>query len=81
MTAGDPIASCVRYRHHRIEVGDGVRLTVYEWQPGTGAEPLVFVAGWVSVIEGWRPLLDVLVRDRPGATTWRPVRSVPPFST
>lgn len=46
-------------------MGDGVRLTVYEWQPGTGAEPLVFVAGWVSVIEGWRPLLDVLVRDRP----------------
>ena len=44
---------------------EGVRLTVYEWQPGTGAEPLVFVAGWVSVIEGWRPLLDVLVRDRP----------------
>lgn len=43
----------------------GVRLTVHEWQPGTGGEPLVFVAGWVSVIEGWRPLLEVLVPQRP----------------
>lgn len=53
------------FRRHLVEVEKGVRLTVYEWQPGTGAKPLVFVAGWVSVIEGWRPLLEVLVRERP----------------
>lgn len=50
---------------HCVEVEPGVRLTVYEWQPGTDARPLVFVAGWVSVIEGWRDLLGVLVSQRP----------------
>ncbi len=65
MTANDPIASGVSYRHHQVEVEVGVRLTVHEWQPGTGADPLVFVAGWISIIEGWRPLLEVLVRERP----------------
>jgi len=61
----DPIAVGVKHRRHRVEVDDGVRLTVFEWQPGTGAAPLVFVAGWVSIIEGWRPLLEVLARERP----------------
>jgi pimeloyl-ACP methyl ester carboxylesterase len=65
MPAIDPISSGVRFLHHRIEVEDGVTLTVFDWDPGTGAEPLVFVAGWVSVIEGWRPLLEVLVREQP----------------
>jgi pimeloyl-ACP methyl ester carboxylesterase len=65
VTVTDPIASGVTFKHHRIEVETGVRLRVYEWQPGTDAEPLVFVAGWVSVIEGWKPLLEVLVRERP----------------
>lgn len=65
MTAADPIASGVDFRRHRVAVEPGVRLTVFEWQPGTGAEPLVFVAGWVSVLEGWRPLLEVLVKQRP----------------
>jgi pimeloyl-ACP methyl ester carboxylesterase len=55
----------VSFRQRRLQVEDGVRLMVYDWQPGTGRKPLVFVAGWVSVIEGWRPLLEVLVRDRP----------------
>ena len=36
---------------------------------GMSTEPLVFVAGWVSVIEGWRPLLEVLVTRRPVAIT------------
>ena len=31
----------------------------------TDAEPLYFIAGWVSVVEGWRPLLEALVRRRP----------------
>ncbi len=61
----NPIAARVKSARHQIEVDDGVQLTVEEWQPGTGAEPLVFVAGWVSIIEGWRPLLEVLARERP----------------
>lgn len=61
----DPIDSGVKFLHHQIEVEEGVRLTVYEWQPGTGAEPLVFVAGWISIIEGWRQLLEALVPERP----------------
>jgi pimeloyl-ACP methyl ester carboxylesterase len=60
----DPIASGVSFSVHRMTVEDGVHLRVYEWQPGTGAEPLVFVAGWISVIEGWRPLLEVVVPNR-----------------
>ena len=45
---------------------DGVELKVMEWWPDrTGQPPLYFVAGWVSVVEGWRPLLEVLVRRRP----------------
>jgi len=46
-------------------VEPGVRLTVHEWRPDTGLAPLVFVAGWVSIIEGWTPLLEVLVQQRP----------------
>lgn len=65
MTIRDPIAAGVEFRRHQVEVNDGVRLTVDEWQPGTGAEPLVFVAGWISIIDGWRPLLEVLARERP----------------
>lgn len=61
----DPISSGISWREHHVEVEDDLRLTVHEWQPDTAAAPLVFVAGWISVIEGWRPLLEVLVRQRP----------------
>jgi pimeloyl-ACP methyl ester carboxylesterase len=65
VSLSDPIASGVPFDRHEVEVDDGVRLTVFDWRPQTGAAPLVFVAGWVSVIEGWRPLLEVLVCERP----------------
>lgn len=65
VSKNDPVLSGVAFESHQVEVEDGVRLTVHEWQPGTGAAPLVFTAGWISVIEGWRPLLEVLVRQRP----------------
>jgi pimeloyl-ACP methyl ester carboxylesterase len=61
----DPISSTIRYRRHRVEVEPGVLLTIHEWRPDTDLETLVFVAGWVSVIEGWKPLLDVLVPRQP----------------
>jgi len=62
----DPIHSGAAYSERWIAVENGVELKVREWWPdGTGQPPLYFVAGWVSVVEGWRPLLEVLVRRRP----------------
>jgi pimeloyl-ACP methyl ester carboxylesterase len=62
----DPIDSGAAYSERWLSVQDGVELRVMEWRPdGTGQPPLYFVAGWVSVVEGWRPLLEVLVRRRP----------------
>ena len=45
----------------------GVRLRVFKWSPdevGDG-DPIFFVAGWISLVSGWRPLLEVLVRNHP----------------
>jgi len=64
----DPIAPvAARCTEGWLEVRPGVELRVLQWQPdGTaGAAPLVFVAGWVSVLEGWRPVLRELVTRRP----------------
>lgn len=62
----DPIGSNAGYAERWVEVQPGVELKVMEWRPdASSAPPLVFVAGWVSVLEGWRPLLEVLVRRRP----------------
>jgi len=50
-----------------VGVGDGpARLLVLRWEPTRPAEapPLVFVAGWVSAVEGWLDLLRVLTRNR-----------------
>jgi pimeloyl-ACP methyl ester carboxylesterase len=57
----------VRYSEHRLQVESGVRLLLYEWQPkvDTRAEPVFFVAGWISLVTGWVPLLNDLVRSRP----------------
>jgi pimeloyl-ACP methyl ester carboxylesterase len=50
-----------------VTVEDGVSLRLYEWQPETdnSAEPILFVAGWISLVTGWIPLLENLVRTRP----------------
>jgi pimeloyl-ACP methyl ester carboxylesterase len=62
----DPIGSDASYSERWIRVQDGVELKVMEWWPDAlDRQPLYFVAGWVSVVEGWRPLLEVLVRHRP----------------
>jgi pimeloyl-ACP methyl ester carboxylesterase len=63
---GDPIHSRAAYSERWVSVQDGVELKVREWRPDDADwPPLYFVAGWVSVVEGWRPLLEVLVRRRP----------------
>jgi pimeloyl-ACP methyl ester carboxylesterase len=48
-------------------VEDGVSLRLYEWRPESdnGADPILFVAGWISLVTGWVPLLDKLVQTRP----------------
>jgi hypothetical protein len=51
---------------HRAVMDDGVGLLVARWIPTapTQEPALVFVAGWVSVVEGWAPLLEELVGRR-----------------
>ena len=57
----------VDFRKHRLSVEDGVGLRLFEWHPrsGIGADPILFVAGWISLVTGWVPLLEKLVRTRP----------------
>lgn len=64
----DPISvEGARFSEHRVEVERGVRLRLLEWSPDnqSGADPIFFVAGWISLVSGWRPLLEVLVRNHP----------------
>ena len=64
----DPLAeSGARFRRRWLRVDDGVGLRLYEWQPtsNTDAEPILFVAGWISLVTGWIPLLEELVQTRP----------------
>jgi pimeloyl-ACP methyl ester carboxylesterase len=48
-------------------VEEGVSLKLYEWRPENdgGNDPILFVAGWISLVTGWVPLLEKLVRTRP----------------
>jgi pimeloyl-ACP methyl ester carboxylesterase len=47
-------------------VEDGVGLRLFEWRPNSdrGTEPIFFVAGWISLVTGWTPLLEKLVQTR-----------------
>jgi pimeloyl-ACP methyl ester carboxylesterase len=56
----------VSFAEHRVPVEDGVVLRVLEWIPEqpNETEPLFFVAGWISLVRGWRPLLEALVATR-----------------
>lgn len=68
--ARDPIASSAAdFEIATVAAEPGVRLRMMRWTPRrpTDAEPLLLVAGWVSVVEGWIPLLSELVRERPVA--------------
>jgi len=64
----DPIAAeDAEFSEHRVEVEEGVRLRCYRWRPQTDncSEPLFFIAGWISLVTGWKSLLQELVRSRP----------------
>lgn len=57
----------VKFSDRRVTVEDGVSLRLYEWQPedADAADPVLFVAGWISLVTGWVPLLEELVVSRP----------------
>jgi pimeloyl-ACP methyl ester carboxylesterase len=61
-----PVAG-VQFNERRLTVEEGVSLRLYEWRPESddGADPIFFVAGWISLVTGWVPLLEKLVRTRP----------------
>lgn len=64
----DPIGPvAARFSEDWIEVRPGVALRVLRWQPelDQGLDPVVFVAGWVSLVSGWLELLRVLTPRRP----------------
>jgi pimeloyl-ACP methyl ester carboxylesterase len=64
----DPIAAeGARFSEDRVEVEEGVRLRYYRWEPRpqNGAAPVFFIAGWISLVTGWRALLRELARTRP----------------
>ncbi len=61
-----PVAG-VQFNERRLTVEEGVSLRLYEWRPERdgGGDPIFFVAGWISLVTGWVPLLEKLVRTRP----------------
>lgn len=64
----DPIeAEGARFSSTSVEVDEGVYLKCYRWTPEheNGADPVFFIAGWISLVTGWKPLLLELVRSRP----------------
>jgi len=55
------------YAEEYLEVDDGVRLRVLHWtpRPATAADPVVFVAGFVSSVHGWAEFLRAVAPTRP----------------
>ena len=63
----DPLQlDTVRFDRHTIEVDDGMSLRVLHWRPGGGADrpPVVFVPGWISIVDGWIDVLRAMAADR-----------------
>lgn len=75
-------AAGVREAEGRATMSDGVTLRLLNFEPaGPARAPLViFVAGWLSSVEDWRPVLDVLtschrvlyVETREKTSAWLP---------
>lgn len=54
-----------KFRTHRVEVEDGVSLRVFEWSGETQVDaPLLLVAGWITIIDSWAPVLARLAKTR-----------------
>lgn len=68
MGEGNPVrVPGVRFDERRVTVADGVGLRLLRWQPERDncADPILFVAGWISLVTGWVSLLEELVTTRP----------------
>jgi pimeloyl-ACP methyl ester carboxylesterase len=64
----DPIsAHHATFSEQRIAANEEVSLRVVSWQPKNGdtGSPIVFVAGWVSIVAGWAEFLHALTRRHP----------------
>ncbi len=64
----DPISALhASFSEQRIDVDEEVNLRVVSWQPkGDDAGcPIVFVAGWVSIVAGWAEFLHALTLRHP----------------
>ncbi len=64
----DPIAvGESNYEELTVPVQEGVHLRVMTWRPKepVSEDPVIFVAGWVSAVSGWSPLLKVMAPRRP----------------
>jgi len=57
----------VQFNERRLTVEEGASLRLYEWRPENdgGADPILFVAGWISLVTGWAPLIEELIKTRP----------------
>lgn len=55
------------YETLSVSVQAGVHLRVMTWRPKkpVSEDPIIFVAGWVSAVSGWVPLLKVMAARRP----------------
>ena len=55
------------YTTSLVCVQNGVHLRVMIWRPKKPVteDPIIFVAGWVSAISGWAPMLKVMAVRRP----------------
>lgn len=69
----EAVATKARDAHVQVPIGweerwlavdEGVELRVLE-RRGPAAAPVIFVAGWVSVVAGWAPVLERLALGRP----------------
>jgi len=55
-----------RFDRHLIDVQDGVSLRVLHWRPekATDRPAVVFVPGWISIVDGWLEVLRELAPTR-----------------
>ena len=63
---GAPVIEGAKSQEMWVEASEGFSLRVLEWVPNSPAEEgvVVFVPGWGSVFEGWRPLIGEWARHR-----------------
>tara|TARA_X000000368_G_scaffold404765_1_gene381201 strand:- start:61 stop:909 length:849 start_codon:yes stop_codon:yes gene_type:complete len=63
---GAPVIDGARTQETWVEASEGFSLRVLEWVPDYPTEEgtVVFVPGWGSVFEGWRPLIEEWARHR-----------------